>query len=220
MSVLRDYGTFSKTAARLLKPMLEPLGYSQIKGAAFGRQRDDWIEGFFLQQSGWGGGHFYVNVGFNVPALDDLWKTELKDRSFGLILGGRLGSQGIEHGAESYPAENLVELKESLVQVANALETADSWFAKFQSLTDVAIEYKLHNGGAIANINSGFLLLLAGKYIEAREKLETARRTWQKIVLEEDPHLQRKRPGKESLSFHALNVHRLAVIEAALRDLP
>jgi len=62
MSVRRDYGTFSNAAARLLKPMVAPLGYSQIKGAAFGRQRDGWIEGFFLQQSAWGGGDFYVNI--------------------------------------------------------------------------------------------------------------------------------------------------------------
>jgi len=44
MFVRRDYGTFSNAAARLLKPMVAPLGYSQIKGAAFGRQRDGWIE--------------------------------------------------------------------------------------------------------------------------------------------------------------------------------
>ncbi len=220
MAVNRDYGNFSQAASRLLKPMIEHLGYHQIKGAAFGRQRDGWIEGFFLQQSGWGGGDFWVNAGLNVPKMDDLWHNAPSERSFGLILGARLDSQGIQHGAESYPAENIIELQASLECVATNLKAADSWFAKFQSLADVAVEYKLRNGGAIAHINSGFLLLLAGRVTESKKMLEIARCEWQKIVLEEDPHLQRKRPGKESLSLHALNVHRLAVIEAALHDLP
>jgi len=43
-------------------------------------------------------------------------------------------------------------------------------------MMDVATEYKLYNGGAIANINFGFLLLLAGKVIEAKERL-----LWMKI---------------------------------------
>ncbi|WP_426212739.1 hypothetical protein [Massilia sp. TWP1-3-3] len=160
MAVDRDYGNFSKVASRLLKPLVEPLGYHQIKGAAFGRLRDGWIEGFFLQQSGWGGGDFWVNAGLSVPKLDDLWQNDPSTRSFGLILGARLDRQGISHGAESYPAENEIKLSASLERVARDLKAADSWFAKFQSLDEVAVEYKLHNGGAIANINSGFLLLL------------------------------------------------------------
>jgi Domain of unknown function (DUF4304) len=219
MAVLRDYGNFSKAAARLLKPMIEPLGYRQIKGAAFGRQRDGWIEGFFLQQSAWGGGHFYVNVGLNVPALDDFWQTEEVDRSFGLMLGARLGGRGVEHGAESYPAENKVELTSSLESVVGNLTFADTWFAKFRTIKDVATKYKVHSGGAIGNINYGCLLLLAGQASEAKKKLEIALRQCQKIVKEENPYLQRKKPGKEALSFYALDVHRLKVVEAALSRL-
>lgn len=218
MAVHRDYGNFSKAASRFLIPMVEHLGYQQIKGAAFGRERDDWIEGFFLQQSAWGGGGFWVNAGICVPKLDDLWQNDPSTRTFGLILGARLDHQGIHHGAESFLADNKIKLKASIECVARNLEFADAWFSKFQSLNDVATEYKLSKGGAIANINCGFLLLLAGRVIEGKKKLEMARRTWQKIVLEEDPHLQRKRPGKESLSIHALNVHRLTVIEAAFRE--
>ena len=215
MADRHDYGTFSKAVPRLLKPLIEHLGYEHIKGTAFGRQRDGWIEGFFLHQTGWGGGYFWIEAGINVPQLNELWQNDLPT-PFGLIIGERLDSKGLHPGSASYPADNKIELKSSLEAVARDLASADTWFAQFQSLADVARAYTLHNGGALAAVNSGCLLLLAGKTAEAKAKLESARQQWQKIVHDEDPHLQRKSPGKEALKFHQLNVHRLNVVEAAL----
>lgn len=219
MTSRRDYGTFSKTAPRLLKPMVEQLGYQQLDGVVFGRRRDGWIETFFLQQSVHGTGDFVVPVGLSVPNMDDLWQKEATSKSFGLIISKRLGSHGLDGGYELYPATNKIELVASLEQVASDLKSMNPWFATFDSMVDVAAKYKKIGHGPLGAINYGFLLILAGQTKEAKVKLEYALEQWQKIVLEEDPYLERKQPGKESLSFHALNVHRLTVVEAALRGL-
>jgi hypothetical protein len=215
----RDYGTFSKSAPRLLNPMVENMGYQQLDSVAFGRPREGWIETFFLQQSVHGGGDFVVEVGLSVPDMDDLWQEEAASRSFGLIISKRLGSHGLDGGYELYPATNKIELVASLEQVANDLKSMDPWFATFESMVDIAAKYRKTARGPLAAINYGFLLILAKQTTEAKAILENAQRQWQKIVLEEDPYLARKRPGKESLAFHALDVRRLAVVEAALRTL-
>ncbi len=66
------------------------LGYSYLKGTSFGRAEKSWVEAFFLQQTQWGGGHFWVDIGIHVPGLDALWQVPLSERSIGLIIGERL----------------------------------------------------------------------------------------------------------------------------------
>jgi hypothetical protein len=213
MTDRRDYGTFSRTAPRLLKPMVAPSGYQQLDGVAFGRQRDGWIETFFLRQSAYGSGDFSAEVGLSVPDMDDLWQEEPGSRSLGLIVWDTRGMSGL------YPAADKSELIASLERVAIDLKSMDSWFAKFKGLTEIAAEYERTAQGPLAAINLGFLLILAGQASRAKAMLEYAQQEWDFIVSSEDPYLTRKRPGKDALKYHALNVHRLAVVEDALRGL-
>jgi hypothetical protein len=220
MTVRRDYGTFSKAAGRLLKPMVEPLAYQQIDGVAFGRQRGGWMEAFFLQQNAFGTGDFTVSVGLYVPGLDDLWQEEARSRSVGLIISTSLHNElPSDASAGSYTAADKSELIKSLTRVSCDLRFIESWFSSFTSMSDIAAAYTSRTKGPVAAIQYGFLLILAGQLEEARSALEYAQRKWQMIVREEDPYLQRQRPGKESLSFYALRVHRLKVVEDALRAL-
>jgi hypothetical protein len=219
MTDRHDYGTFSRTAPRLLKPMVAPSGYQQLDGVAFGRQRDGWMESFFLQQSAYGSGDFVVEVGLSVPAMDDLWQNEPADRSFGLFVSARLANNGPNGGYDLYPAANKIELIASLERVAKDLKSMDSWLAKFDTMTAIAAEYEKTAQGPLAAINLGFLLILAGQTSRAKAMLEYAQQEWDFIVSSEDPYLTRKRPGKDALKYHALNVHRLAVVEDALRAL-
>ncbi len=137
----RSYGGFSAASARVLRPLVEPLGYRHLAGASFVRDRGDWRDGFFLQQSQWGGGEFCVNVGVDVPAVQRLLSPEWSDRSFAVTVGGRLSPAGVGLGDHWFAAAEKAELERSALEVATHLRTAESWFGRFASLTDIAAEY-------------------------------------------------------------------------------
>ena len=220
-----DYGSFSKAGPRLLRPVLEELQFHLLKGCAFGRERFGWVDGVVLQQSAHGSGDFCVDVGIHVPALQDHWMTEPGERSFGLSIWGRLGSDGVNDGGW-YPAANKAELEASIEKIASYIPLAEAWFKKFKSLRDIASEYKKRSDlthvredehlSTIAIINYGFLLLIAGDIDEARKWLEIARAQCQFVVLQNVLKFQKRKPGKEALYYHELDLKRLKVVEAAL----
>lgn len=228
MANSRDYGTFTKAALRLLRPSVESMGYRHLENTCFVRERSGWVEGFFLQETHHGGGFFWVNIGIHIPKLNDLWQKDTNP--FGLTIGARLDTRGVDRGAAFYPSENAAELAASLEQVARDLQMAELWFARFKSMSDVANEYKLSNnvdavddGGhlsTIANINYGFLLLLAGQDAGAKAWLEVAHRQCLAIVSENEAGFKRRKPGKEALVYHGLDMARLRAVEAALRGWP
>lgn len=228
MTVHRDYGNFSKTASRLLKPLVSQHGYSQFAGASFSRNRQEWLEGFFLQQTQWGGGHFWVNIGIDVPGLNDLWLNS-SAKSFGLLIGERLDNQGVDHGAAPYPASNAAELDASIKQVVEDLPSAESWFAQFRSLSDVAERYRYVNNvmpignnnqnACIGVLNYGFLLLLSSRITEAKEWLQEAYGLSKQVVSDDEARFKKRRPGKEALQYHEFNLQRLRAAESALRNL-
>lgn len=220
-----DYGSFSKAAPRLLKPLVEELQFKQVKGTAFARERAQWVDGFFLQQSAYGSGDFCVNVGIDVPALDDLRGTLAADRSFGLLVYTRLGDDGVDDEAW-LPASDKAELQASITTVQSWLPALNAWFNRFQSFGDIVAEYERRNDltcikedehlSTLAITNYGLLLQLAGSVSEARSWLEIARAQWQFTVSEDLKQFAKRKPGKEALSFHQQNLDRLHEIEAIL----
>ena len=220
-----DYGSFSKAGPRLLKPAVQELQFKQLSGVAFARDRSQWVDGILLQQSAYGGGDFCVNVGIHVPALDDLRMTAPADRNFGLLIWGRLGPDGVDDGSW-FPASDKVELEASMREVQSCLPAAEAWYRKFLSIGDIAAEYlKRHDLrhieenehlSTLAITNYGLLLQLAGHLSESRRWLEIARAQYEFVVRENLRRFDKRKPGKEALSYHQLDLERLREVEAVL----
>jgi len=191
MAVRRDYGSFAKASKRLLAPQIESLDYHQGQGG-FVRDKGGWVEGFFLQQSQWGSGDFCVNIGIDVPALDEYWSL---DRSaLGLLIAWRLSDSAREDGAEHwYHAKNKEQLEKSIGRVAVALTKADSWFHQFQTLSDVVESYRVREGlpnapsgelNSVRVLNYGLLSLVdnskdeAARWLHFAKELESRPQYW------------------------------------------
>ncbi|MFZ6733447.1 hypothetical protein ACO0LG_16085 [Undibacterium sp. Ji42W] len=218
MAVKRDYGAFSKTAPKHLKPLITNLDFQQTTGAYFLRKRESWEEGFYLQQSGYGSGNFWVEIGLSVPGMHTYWQTDPAEKSFGFIVGRRLGINLASYHSEVYPAENADELKASLQLVAQHLHIAESWFSNFNTLKDVAKFYGKGNNNELSAANHAYLLLLAGEPEKAKIKLAYAKRKMQLTVVEHEASFKKRKPGKEALHIYELDLHRLKCVEAALRE--
>jgi hypothetical protein len=181
MAVQRDYGSFAKASARLLSPQVRPLGYRPRHGGEFAREKSGWVEAFFLQQSQWGSGNFCVNIGIDVPALNEFYD----DRNFGLLIGWRLSDAATEHGGERwYRAKDSVQLQNNLKLVADALAKAEPWFHQFDSFSNVVEQYRVRSGlpevpagdlRVVCALNYGLLLLLDHERAKAAQWLRFAR---------------------------------------------
>jgi hypothetical protein len=177
MAVKRDYGSFAKASTRLLAPQVESLGFRPWHGGGFGREKPGWVEGFFLQQTQWGTGNFCVNIGVDVPGLNELYELDRDQRHFGLLIAWRLSDGASEHGGERwYHAKNKEQLENNLRVVAATLAKANGWFGQFRSFLDVVEQYHLRSGlpsaptgdpGVIKALNYGLLLNLAERKQEA-----------------------------------------------------
>lgn len=225
MAVKRDYGSFSKSCERYFTPMVAKLGISSLGGIKFGRKRDSWIDGLFLQQSQWGSGKFSVTVGFHVPGLETLWQT---GPAFGLLLGGRLSEQGV--GNDCWlPAESKSELLESLAIFAKYLEAAMLWFDSVQSLGDLAALYAEQNrlgpsfatldfGHQLSAANYGFLLLLSGRKSDALPWLSAVEASMARPIYHTagGTFVHTKQEGARLVKPSADDTKRLAAIRAAV----
>ncbi len=194
MAVRRDYGSFVKASKRLLAPQIESLGYRIGQRGEFVREKSGWVEGFFLQQSQWGSGDFFVNIGINVPALYEYWSLDHSDRDFGLLIAWRLSDSGREDGVDSrYQAKNKEQLENSIGLVAIALTKADSWFHQFHSVSDVVESYRVREGlpnipsaelNSLRILNYGLLLLIddsrdeAARWLHCAKTLESHPKYW------------------------------------------
>jgi len=84
----KDYRSFSSAAKSRFRAMAEELGYEQITGITYVKERDGWYETFNLQASSYGNPFFYINYGVIVPSAFPATREELRDS--GWYLGGRL----------------------------------------------------------------------------------------------------------------------------------
>lgn len=127
----RDYSSFSAAAKPRFSTMARELGYEQITGLIYVKEREGWYELFYLQASSWGNPFFYLNYGVIYPDHFPLTKEELK--SHGWILAKRL-----EHPAGAFPCASRAEIDESAAYAHEEYKrTAVPWF---NSLTLGAIK--------------------------------------------------------------------------------
>lgn len=185
MAVKRDYGNFSKAVQKILPPLVVPHGYEHSSKGFFARKRAGWHEGFFLQQTQWGGGEFCINIGIEIPSLNARWLAE-DTNDHGLFISFRLSERGADQGDCWLPAENKQQLTESLELVASWLPLVEPWYAQFVSISDVARVYRSRTNLVepgennwylqLMAANYGFLLAEAGEATEARRWLKEAER--------------------------------------------
>ena len=225
MAAKRDYGTFSKAAPRLLTPLVTPMGYRQLRGATYARNRQDWIEGFYLQMSAYGSGDFCVNIGISIPPLDALWQSEPDGDGLSLSIYDRVGPCGLDE--HWYCASDTAELQSSIKEVAAGLHLVETWFTGIKSIADIAALYRSRNNVSmqdedshlfvLSNANYGFLLLLAGDKTGAREWLTWSLAQIEADVAKNEADFARRKPGKEALGYYEDDVRQMQAIRAALR---
>ena len=87
--------------------MAQELGYEQITGIVYTKEREGWYETFNLQSSSYGNPFFYINYGVIVPKKFPATREKLK--SSGWRLGKRLRykSKGV------FPSDTRAEIESS-----------------------------------------------------------------------------------------------------------
>jgi len=119
----RDYSSFSAAAKSRFRNMARDLGYEQITGVIYVKEREGWYELFYLQASSWGNPLFYFNYGVIFPDHFPLTREELK--SPGWLMGKRL-----QHPTGAYPCATKAELEESAAYAYEEFKrTAVPWFS-------------------------------------------------------------------------------------------
>jgi len=105
--VEKDYKSFSAAARSRFRFMAKALGYEQITGIVYVKEREGWYETFNLQYSQYGNPFFYLNYGVIVPDQFPMTREELRDS--GWHLGGRLSPPE----SNSFAAGNKKQIEES-----------------------------------------------------------------------------------------------------------
>jgi hypothetical protein len=119
----KDYVSFSSAAKSRFRRMAEQLGYEQITGVIYVKERDGWYELFYLQASSWGNPFFYFNYGVICPDQFPLTKGQL--RTPGWIMGRRL-----DHPKGAFPCGTKAEIDESAAYAYEEYKKhAVPWFA-------------------------------------------------------------------------------------------
>lgn len=133
--VKKDYKSFSSAAKSRFRSMAKELGYEQITGIVYVKERDGWYETFNLQASTYGNPFFYLNYGVIIPREFPASREELKNS--GWRFGGRLSYNGMG----SFPSGSKKQIEES---AAYALEAYKKELAPwFHSLTLKKIKNEL-----------------------------------------------------------------------------
>ena len=74
----RDYKSFSSVAKSRFRDMAKELGYEQITGITYTKEREGWYETFNLQASSYGNPYFYINYGVILPEEFPATRERLK----------------------------------------------------------------------------------------------------------------------------------------------
>lgn len=126
-NVEKDYKSFSSAAKSRFRAMAKELGYEQITGITYVKEREGWYETFNLQSSQYGNPFFYFNYGVILSEKFPMTREELK--SAGWNLGGRL----CPDDSNSFPAGNKKQIEESAILALELYkEQVVPWF---ESLT-------------------------------------------------------------------------------------
>lgn len=185
MAVKRDYGSFAKASQKMLGPLVAPYGYEHVGHGFFARRKNNWLEGFGLQQTQYGDGSFCINMGIDVPSLDARWLTPASGQ-YSLLISFRLSERGVDQGDCWLPAADKEELAQSLTELASWLPQVEPWFAQLKTMSDVARLYQSRTNLVeigknpwhlqLSAANYGFLLAEAGESAAALLWLREAER--------------------------------------------
>ncbi len=183
----RDYGSFASAAKSRFRRVAEAVGFQQISGVFYAKQKVGWYEVFSLQASQYGSETFYVNFGILVPQLCPV--AEAKDiRECGLLISERLRNIDETGG---FDARSKAEMEENAERVLVQLrKVAIPWFDNLDSWSRIAAEYYERNpiqeekigahsivyGADFRSATYGYLLLRAGRTADAKRWLLEAKR--------------------------------------------
>jgi len=135
-TIKKDYKSFSSAAKSRFRAMAKELGYEQITGITYVKEREGWYETFNLQSSQYGNPFFYFNYGVILSEKFPMTREELK--SAGWNLGGRL----CPDDSNSFPAGNKKQIEESAILALELYkEQVLPWF---ESLTLEKIKRKIN----------------------------------------------------------------------------
>lgn len=133
--VEKDYKSFSSAAKSRFRTMAKELGYEQITGITYVKEREGWYETFNLQSSSYGNPFFYLNYGVILPDRFPMTREELRDS--GWNLGGRISPEG----SGAFNSGNRKQIEESAALALELYrEKVVPWFA---SLTLEKIEKEI-----------------------------------------------------------------------------
>lgn len=103
----KDYKSFSSAAKSRFRKMANELGYEQITGITYTKERDGWYETFNLQSSSYGNSFFYFNYGVILPKKFPATREQLRDS------GWRLGDRLNYKGKGAFPSGTKAEIESS-----------------------------------------------------------------------------------------------------------
>ncbi|WP_158278791.1 DUF4304 domain-containing protein [Leucothrix arctica] len=134
----KDYKSFSSVSKSRFRKMAKELGYEQLSGINYIKQRDGWFEGFSLQASSYGNDFFYINYGISVPNLWEPFDEEINLKNLGYSLSHRLH----HNSGQGFPNGTKVQIEESVdLAIEKYMEQASPWFNKINGLTDITEMY-------------------------------------------------------------------------------
>jgi hypothetical protein len=121
----KDYKSFSSAAKSRFRKMARELGYDQITGITYTKEREGWYETFNLQSSSYGNPFFYINYGVILNISFPSSREELRDS--GWFMGSRLSYEN--RGA--FPCGTKAEIESSAEYALDVyLRDVAPWFAK------------------------------------------------------------------------------------------
>jgi hypothetical protein len=183
----RDYSSFSSAAKPRFRHVARELGYEQLSGVSYARDRGGWFEAFGLQAAGHGNDFFYVNFGIAVPDLCPV-ADPIAVSDCGLLLWNRLRDVDQTGG---FGRESKRAIEESSHRVLSQYKAdALPWFSRFDSWDAIAAEFfrispidearlgthSVISGADLTSATYGYLLLKANRIPEALRWLREAER--------------------------------------------
>lgn len=121
----KDYKSFASAAKSRFRKMATDLGYEQITGITYTKERDGWYETFNLQSSSYSNPFFYLNYGVILPDSFPATREQLRDS--GWHLGQRLSYKG--EGAFPCGTKKEIELSANYAHEIYRKEVSP-WFNK------------------------------------------------------------------------------------------